>query len=503
MRIACLVVAASSVASATAGEPVVIEPRVPVRAGYSVIVPQSQPSATLNRTTPTTPGAFVPEPLMVSAPNPRVPAAGSPEEGVVKSESWDVIFVRGIKAGYFHTVVREFEREGQKLLYGVKRAKLTVARFGQVSQQWTEEASVETIDGKVLSTRLSQAVGKDQVLQVLGVVEADKLKVTVSGVANDSTVVSFPEGVVGVAGEVNLFANKKPKSGDVIRYKSYLGGINRVADFTARVYAAEPLAIYEGQAPRAVLRVELTAEKLEGYRHPPATVWLDAKTFDSVRLDSQIPLLGGKVTILRTNRQFAEAPAAKPPELNETQSIPLAMVVPDIHRRESVTYRVTLPELPPGEAFKLDSRQEAGPDQQGTFDLTVTARRGAKLAPRGRREARRRRVFGQVVFPGLGHTRSASPRAASPDGDASRRDRLAKSARYRSLCAPLDESLRLQSGNGDMFIGREVADRRLHRVCNAGGRDVPRGRHPLAYRARVDLRVDTRWQSGLGISHVV
>ena len=388
MRTAFLAVALVRGANAIAGDPVVIEPRLSVRPGYSVIVPQGQPGATLNHREPRSETRPVPQTILVTAPNPQAPAVGNPEDGAVKSESWDVIFVRGIKAGYFHSVVREFDRENQKLLYGVKRAKLTVARFGQVSEQWTEEASVETPEGKVLSTRLSQAIGKDQKLEVRGVVDGAKLKVTISGVANDSTEVPFPAGVVGVAGEVNLFPSRKPKPGDVIRYKSYLGGINRVADFTAKVFAAEPLAIYEGQAPRPVLRVELTADKMDGYRHPPATVWLDAKTFDSVRLDTQIPLLGGKVTILRTSRQFAEAPAARPPELNETQSIALATVVPDIHTRQSVTYRVTLPEVPPGEAFKLDERQEAGAAVDGAFDLTVTSRRSPPLAaPAGAKPA--------------------------------------------------------------------------------------------------------------------
>ena len=383
MRTPWLLVVIVSVTPVFAGEPVIITPQGPprpvaVKPGYSVIEPRTGPTATLNRTTP---GVATPKPLLVSAPQEPTPAAGNPEEGVLKLETWDVIFVRGVKAGYFHTVVREFDRDGRKLLYGVKRAKLTVARFGQVSEQWTEEATVETPEGQVLSTRLSQGIGKDQMLQVEGVVEGRKLKATISGIATDSTEVPFPEGVLGVAGEADLFPSRKPKPGEVIPYKSYLGGVNRVASFTAKIFAAAPLTIYEGQAPRPVLRAEVTAEKLEGYRHPPATVWLDAKTFETVRLDTQIPLLGGKVTVLRTNRDFAQRPAAKPPELNETQSIPLARAVPNIHARQSVTYRVTLPELPPAEAFKLDSRQEAGPVENGAFDLTVIARRAARLAP--------------------------------------------------------------------------------------------------------------------------
>ena len=125
------------------------------------------------------------------------------------------MFIRGIRAGYFHLTVREYERDGQMLLYGVRRSKLTVARFGQPAEIWGEEATLETAAGEVLTVRVGMGLGKNQMLAREGTVRGRVLDMTVNGATQKT--VPFPTGVLGVAGEAGLFAAKRPKTGRRVR----------------------------------------------------------------------------------------------------------------------------------------------------------------------------------------------------------------------------------------------------------------------------------------------
>ena len=67
---------------------------------------------------------------------PPVPAVAAkekpPEEvGKVVHEAWYAMFLKGMKAGSYHVVVREYERDGKTFRYATKTQKLAVARFGQ------------------------------------------------------------------------------------------------------------------------------------------------------------------------------------------------------------------------------------------------------------------------------------------------------------------------------------------------------------------------------------
>ena len=47
-------------------------------------------------------------------------------------ETWDAVYIEGAKAGYFHTTVREIERDGKKLLADTQVMRLGVKREGKV-----------------------------------------------------------------------------------------------------------------------------------------------------------------------------------------------------------------------------------------------------------------------------------------------------------------------------------------------------------------------------------
>lgn len=361
-------------------------PLVPDMPGKLVIRPKGWPAP--GRTTPTAVGPIAP--MLVAAQPPATPPAAAPadkpEDGRIRLETWDVVFLRGMKAGHFHVVVRDYVRDGKPLVYATKMSRLTVARFGQPAELWGEEATMETPAGEVLTTRFTQGLGRNQELTLEGTVTGKSLAVQIKGAVTDSVTVPFPEGVVGVAGEMGLFAAKKPKPGESFDYKGYLPLINQVVTYTATAIREEGLAVYEGQKPRRVLKIAMSAAPVLKYKHPPATVWVDAATFEPVRLDTNIPALGGKVTVLRTTKEYATRPAAQVPELNEVQSIVLDRVVPNVHQLDQLQLRMTLgDDLKPADAVAQDVRQTVSSidPAANAFDVTITARRAPAAVPAG------------------------------------------------------------------------------------------------------------------------
>ena len=310
-----------------------------------------------------------------AAATPTVPAKEKPpeEEGKVVHEAWYAMFLKGMKAGHYHVVVREYERDGKTFRYATKTQKLAVARFGQPAEIWGEDSTLETPEGQVLVTRMRQGLGKNQMLSLAGTVEGKRLKVKIEGISRGEDSIPFPEGVLGIAKEATLFADRKPKPGDTFDYRWWEGRVNRVVQFTVAAKALEDLVIYDNQPAVSALRLEVVMDAVEGFRVPPATIWVDARSFETLRMDADDPTLGGKVTVLRTTKEYALKVPAKLPELNETQSIVLPQALANVHDLGSVTYTFTLKEgTDAAKAFAADNRQ--------AFDGPVPAARGGGFA---------------------------------------------------------------------------------------------------------------------------
>jgi hypothetical protein len=370
----------------------------PDRPGYIVIRPGGRPAGTPRRldadpsprpaarqTPPTEPVPTpIPTPVPTPAPAADKPAAKEPSaNGRLVQETWDAAYLKGMRVGYYRVTVREHEKEGKTYLHATREQRLTVGRFGQRVEIWAEDSSTELPDGTVLAVRMRQGLSKDQVLGIVGHVKGNALSVQgEGGAAGASNQVPWPEGVLGIAKEANVFRDRRPKPGDTFDYRFYLGQLNRVMTVTVTAKAIETVAIIEGQPPRKMLRLEAVTETLKNpagrvvFRLAPATVWCDAETFEPLRTDQDMPSLGGRLTILRTTKEVATRAPGKVPDLFDVQSIRLDQEIPDVHGRAAVTYRVSMPnDADPADAFALDARQAVrNPSPDGhSFDLAVTA----------------------------------------------------------------------------------------------------------------------------------
>lgn len=380
----------SPTADDKSGRFIVIRPKQPGADNPASPAPRTPVLET--QTAPQKPLPSDPVPVPVPQPVPT-PAEAKPAEkekdkepGKVLLDAWDTAYLKGQKVGYFHVKVREYEKDGKTFVYATKEQRLTVARFGQVVEQWAEDATLEQPDGTVLVVRMRQGLSREQKLSITGEVNGRTLTVKGEGPAERAQDVPWPEGVLGIAKEAVLYRDKKPKPGDSFDYLYYEGRLNRVVKITVSAKALETVSIIQGQPAKKMLRLEAAMEPIGTFKIPPSTIWCDAETFEPLRTDSDMPSLGGRLVVLRTTEKVARAPVGKVPDLFDVQSIRLSREIPGIHDRAAVVYKLTAENDPEfATLFPQDARQVVKNvnTEAKTLELHVTAVRGPKRSEPG------------------------------------------------------------------------------------------------------------------------
>ena len=312
-------------------------------------------------------------------------------------ETWDAVYVEGGKTGYFHTTVRDIERDGTKLLDCTQAMQLGVKREGNVVTVRVETGDEETADGKVVGESLTQFAGKDKLTQT-GRVEDGQLILRTSP-GDEVRKLPWDDSVIGLAAQERIFADKEVKPGDQFTYLSYEPTLQVVTTMRVTVKEPEEVDVLEvkthgepgasapGVVPRAervkkkLLRAEVAPDKVKvGGRPlqlPPMTVWLNADR-QVVRSETEQPGLG-KFTVFRTTQAVAEEEGAAPallPDLLINNLITLDRPIDHPERAKEVVYRITLKgEDDPAGAFAEDARQHADKAEGDTFLLHVHALR--------------------------------------------------------------------------------------------------------------------------------
>jgi len=308
-----------------------------------------------------------------------VPAPTDKLDADTAFDYWFAASVEGQRLGYVQWGAKRTKKNDRVLLVGIKYQNFTLARFGQVVNQWGEESTVELEDGSVLVTGVRQGIGKDQALVLSGMVEGKTLRVTGGGAAKGATDKPFPEGVVGVVREPALFKTAALKIGESYSYPAYVGVLNVVVKMTMTLEAEETLTLWQKDQPRKLLRYITKMEPVDGFKLPPAYTWVDAATFEPLKMEFEFPGFGGKVTFLRTTKAAATAPVTRPVELFNVQSIRLDREIAGIHGGRSVVYKVSAPkDEDPKTLFASDARQEVKNFDPATktFELHVRGSRG-------------------------------------------------------------------------------------------------------------------------------
>lgn len=361
-------------------------PEAPDKAGFMVIRPNAKGASTTTQVSepkqanPAVPVVPVPGVLNAPPPGPQ-PAAVAEKDGKVLFDYWFVVGIDGQRAGYVNWSAKETIQNDKPYLRGSRYLKLTISRFGQPSPQWGEESTVETPDGRVLLTSMSQGLGKDQALELTGIVSADgkKLSTKAAGVISNENEIPWPEGVVGLVREPKLFKELNLKAGESFDYPSYIPSVNWVVKSTLTFDGEETKVLWPNTPARKMLKFTTRPAPIGKVKLPASTNWVDAETFEPLMLETDFPALGGRLTFLRTTKEAANAPITRPVEVFNSQAIRLNREIPGIHSKQSVVYKVSVPrDDEPETVFASESRQQLKnlDAQSRTFELHVTARHG-------------------------------------------------------------------------------------------------------------------------------
>lgn len=364
------------------------------KAGFIVIRPNGKVTATTQVVDPrpvAPPGTTVPAggqtPGIMNVPPPGAPPAPAEKGPKQLFDYWFVVGIEGQRAGYVNWSGKEIEHNGKVLQSGVRSLNLTISRFGQTSAQWGEESNIETPMGLILSTSMRQRIGKDQDLSLSGTVDLKekKLKVRLGGSVTDKgeREIPWPEGVVGLVREPQLFKELGKKTGESFSYPSYIPSVNWVVKTTLTYEGEETKVLWPNTPAKKLLKFITRPEPIPTangkVKLPASTNWVDAETFEPLLQETDFLALGGRLTFLRTTKDAATAPITKPVEVFNAQSIRLNREIPGIHGMGAVVYKIAIPrDDEPETVFSTDARQKIAnlDEKTRTFELRVTASHG-------------------------------------------------------------------------------------------------------------------------------
>jgi len=303
-------------------------------------------------------------------PQPGGAQPGGPSSNVV-AEFWETAYLQGARSGYVHTVVREIQRDGVKLIQGGIALRLTVKRFNDVIQLTMDSGTIETPAGVVVGTFMKQYLGKDKTLAITGVVDGPMLKLTLDG-TKPLKPAPWDEYVLGVHRQRTLLRDKNVKPGDELSYRSFEPTVNLVITSKVKVKGYETVEAFPGKAKRKLLRVETHVDKIENLQLPPYVAWLDDDR-EVARAQFEVPGLG-QVLLYRTTREAALAPVTGGAGLDVgiSQYVRLARPIPKPHETSEVRYRITVKDADDvAGIFARDSRQDVKTGPGNRLELRV------------------------------------------------------------------------------------------------------------------------------------
>lgn len=286
-------------------------------------------------------------------------------------ETWHEALLEGQKAGYIHFIVEEDLQAGQKVLVAKRELRLALRRGPDVAQIIVDVGSVELPDGTVRQVSMTQALGQQQLMRMVGDVEGNQVTIKVQTQDEHEVINPWPDGTLGLFGEYTLFEDKAVQPGDEFDYTYFEPTVSHVVRIQVKVGEVEPVNLPNAPV-RHLLRVEATPEKIQDVQLPAAIHWLDPTTFEPVLVESELPGLGALTAVL-TTEEAARAPF-QPQVQVFNQSVVLRSRVLNVHDLRSVTYRVALPgDDDPAAAFPIDARQSIEGEKGEPFEVTVVA----------------------------------------------------------------------------------------------------------------------------------
>jgi hypothetical protein len=309
-------------------------------------------------------------------------APAQSEKARVVLETWDAVYLEGVKAGHVRTSATEFAQGDLKLLRTTVDLQIQVKRFKQILQLRQETGDDELPDGRVLATFMRQNVGRNKELLIVGMVKDKQLELQLDGKAGALRPAPWDDEAVGLFGQQSLWADKKVVPRSAFSYKAFEPTVSLIVRMDVTVKDLEEVDLPGSRGKARLLRVEIVPEKLENLQLPKVTLWLD----DGLRVrrqDTEIPGLG-RITLVRTTKEAAliAATEAAPVDVGIGQVIRLNKKIGNPHEKSAVVFRMTVQgEEDAAKTIIQDSRQTVTKSLGSAFEVQVMPSRGPAGAP--------------------------------------------------------------------------------------------------------------------------
>ncbi|MSQ92939.1 MAG: hypothetical protein EXR98_00110 [Gemmataceae bacterium] len=296
-------------------------------------------------------------------------------------DTWDLAYIGDARAGYVHTLAKEVEIDGKKVIHTTMKLRLTVKRFSDVIEMAMDIGSIETADGTVTGVFMRQNPGKKQQLQIDGAVVGKRLHLTLNSKQALKPAPWNPE-VLGLFKQQTLIKDRDVKPGDKFTYLSFEPSINLVLKTEVHVKGYREVTLKGEKEKRKLLLVETIPERIEYKSGPdkvekiqlPATLtWYD-ENLEAVKTEVDVPPLG-PMTIRRATKALALALSPVPQvDLGYNQLVRLKNRILKPYETTAATYRITVRnDENVATTFSRDDRQSVENVRGNSFDLRVKA----------------------------------------------------------------------------------------------------------------------------------
>lgn len=306
---------------------------------------------------------------------------GQPAQDKSDKGIWETVFVRDSQGrdqqvGHSALFVETQIVNGKKIVRAKRELKITFKRGGDTAELKAERGTDEDENGKVIGIFSKQSLGKDQSMQMTGVVDptGKKIALTINAAVKNNFVNPWDSKAVGILGEVTLFKDKKIKAGDSFSYCFFEPTVTSIVTVQVNVQDLENVLLPRG-GKKQLLRVELKPEKIQEIQLPASTVWLDPKSLEPLLTQTEVPGIG-LLSMERSTQGIAKGVIGEVPDLMSMQTIRLNQFIQgDVHQLHSIVYRITVKskDVELDKLVKQDNRQSIKNLNDNSFELLVTA----------------------------------------------------------------------------------------------------------------------------------
>src|SRR5437870_3135979 len=176
-----------------------------------------------------------------------LPVHAQEPRGRLIEDVWHAALLKGSRAGYVRTTVREIERDGKKRFHATSELKLTISRNSRPLVLRMESGDDETPEGKVIGVFMRQYQGQQLQLALQGTVEEGELVVQVNGNVQMKKRIPWNDDVIGLYRQERLFQERQAKPGDQFMFLSFEPMLNAVLTNQVAVKQQEEVKLLEGK----------------------------------------------------------------------------------------------------------------------------------------------------------------------------------------------------------------------------------------------------------------